>query len=247
MEEEVDLVDGFFKIKRGNWNNAGHWNNGPWNGNMFGSFQGKRCYIVPGFGNNGAFGRNCSINDGKGVMDPSTAAVICQICFKPQHIAAECRNRYNKEFIPFYSPSSYNYFQNSIPRAAYLTSSEVGLVHQCWYLDSGATYHLTNNLQNLNLRVEYSGNQLLHVGNDQGLHISHIGYTCFYTSCNSLPHLKDILCVPAITKNFISISKLLEDNNITVEFVANMCFIKDKKKTVHLAQGIVRGRLYQLL
>lgn len=80
------------------------------------------------------------------MMDPSIAAVICQICFKPKHTAAECRNRYNKEFVPSYSPSSYNPFQNSAPRTAYLISSECGLVDQGWYLDNGATHHLTNNL-----------------------------------------------------------------------------------------------------
>ena len=114
-------------------------------------------------------------------------------------------------------------------------------------MDSGATHHLTNNLQNLNMGMKYSGNQLLHVGNGEGLNISHIGYACFHTSCDSLLHLNDILCVPAITKNLISISKLLKDNDITIEFVANLCFIKDKKKTVHLAQGIAKEGLYQLL
>lgn len=77
--------------------------------------------------------------------------------------------------------------------------------------------------------------------------MSHIRYTCFHTFCNSLLHLDNILCIPAITKNLISISKLLADNNIITEFVANLYFIKDKKKAVHLAQGIARGGLYLLL
>ena len=95
--------------------------------------------------------------------------------------------------------------------------------------------------------MKYSGNQLLHVGNGKGLNISHIGYALFHTSCDSFLHLNDILCVPTITKNLISISKLLEDNGITIEFVVNLCFIKDKKKAVHLAQGIAKEGLYLLL
>ena len=56
------------------------------------------------------------------------------------------------------------------------------------------------------------------------------------------------MCVPKLTKNLISVSKLLEDNiDVTIEFVANMCFIKDKRKEQHLAQGIARGGLYLLL
>ena len=53
--------------------------------------------------------------------------------------------------------------------------------------------------------------------------------------------------MPSLTKSIISISKLIEDNHITIEFVANMYFIKDKKMEMHLAQGIARGRLDQLL
>ena len=188
---------------------------------------------------------NGGFNNNKDVLN--SPAVISQICFKPKHTAAECRNMFNKDFFPLYPPSNFNSHQSSNTKAAYLTTFEGGLADQGWYLDSGATHHLTNNLQNLNLGMEYSGNQLLHVGNGEGVNISHIGYACFHTSCDLFLHLNDILYVPAITKNLISISKILEDNDITIEFVANLYFIKDKKKTVHLAQGIAKEGLYQLL
>lgn len=102
-------------------------------------------------------------------------------------------------------------------------------------MDNRATHHLINNLQNLNLGVEYSGNQILHIENSEGLIISHVGYACFHTSCVLLLHLNEILFVLAITKNLISISKLLKDNHMVIEFVANFCFIKDKEKALHLA------------
>ena len=66
------------------------------------------------------------------------------------------------------------------------------MVDQGWYIDSVAIYHLTNNLQKLNFGKEYSGNQLLHVCTGEGLHISHISYTCLYTSCNSVIRLRDV-------------------------------------------------------
>ncbi|KAH9646728.1 retrovirus-related pol polyprotein from transposon RE1 [Citrus sinensis] len=224
---------------RGNWSDGNHWNNGNFNRNYSG--QGRGDWNDSG---NGVFGQNGAFNSNKGAQN--SPAVICQICFKPRHTAAECRNRFNKDFTPAYPPSNFNPYQSNT-KAAFLTTSEGGLADQGWYLDSGATHHLTNNLQNLNMGMEYSGNQLLHVGNGEGLNISHIGYACFHTSCDSLLHLNDILYVPAITKNLISISTLLKDNDITIEFVANLCFIKDKKKTVHLAQGIAKEGLYQLL
>ena len=43
------------------------------------------------------------------------------------------------------------------------------MADQGWYIDSGVTHHITNNLQNMHIGNEYSGNQLLLVGNGQGL------------------------------------------------------------------------------
>lgn len=59
------------------------------------------------------------------------------------------------------------------------------------------------------------------------------------------PH--NVLCVPKVTKNMISISKLLLDNNIIIEFSSNLCFIKNKMKGTLLAQGIAEEGLYRLL
>ncbi|KAH9698429.1 hypothetical protein KPL71_024008 [Citrus sinensis] len=155
---------------RGNWN--GVWNNNAQPVN----YQGRGGYGVNNgnnFGaNNGNFG---GFTNGKGASDPNGAVVIYQICFKPKHTAAECRNIFNKEFVPYYNPySGYNSYQNpgprafypnSAPRAAFLATSEGDMADQGWYVDSGATHHLTNSLQNLNLKREYSETAGKIVGN----------------------------------------------------------------------------------
>lgn len=88
---------------------------------------------------------------------------------------------------------------------------------------------------------------MLLVGNGHGFEITYTGYTCFLTSLGTSLSLTNILCVPKITKNLISISKLLLDNNIIIEFSSNLCFIKDKLEGTLLAQGITEGSLYRLL
>lgn len=93
----------------------------------------------------------------------------------------------------------------------------------------------------------YPGTQLLLVGNGQGLKITHIGCTSVYTSLGTHLYLTNVLCVSNITKNLIGISKLLLDNNIIVEFLSNMCFIKDKMKGTLLAQETAEGGLFKLL
>ena len=203
-------------------------NTGGYNGNT-GGFAGNGGFNGGNLGFSGGFGRG----GGRG-------HITCQICFKPNHSAVDCKNRFNRNFIP------HSQMQNQGPRAAYVTTSE-GVADQGWYLDSGATHHLTNNVQNLVEGNPYNGTQLLFVGNGQGLTITHIGCTYLSTSFGTHLSLTNTLCVPKITKNLISISKLLLDNNIIIEFCSNMCFIKDKKEGTLLAQGIVEGGLYKLL
>ncbi|KAH9667511.1 retrovirus-related pol polyprotein from transposon RE1 [Citrus sinensis] len=203
-------------------------NSGGFNGNTGG-------FIGNGGFNSGNPGSSSGFDRGGG-----RGNITCQICFKPYHSAADCRNRFNRNFFPN-SP-----MQNQGPRTTYMATSE-GAADQGWYLDSGAIHHLTNNVQNLVEGNPYNGTQLLFVGNGQGLNITHIGCTYLSTSFGTCLSLTNTLCVPKITKNLISISKLLLDNNIIIEFCSTMCFIKDKNEGTLLAHGIVEGGLYKLL
>ncbi|KAH9693065.1 retrovirus-related pol polyprotein from transposon RE1 [Citrus sinensis] len=161
----------------------------------------------------------------------------CQICFKMGHTAAECWHRFKKNYVP----------QPNRRRGAYMASAE-GQSSNAWYLDSGATNHVTNAIGNMNLNSEYQGNDKLTVGNGNKLHISHIGYSMLPTY-NPHKHIKlnHILCVPDIAKNLISVSKLLLDNDINVEFHKSVCFIKDKSQGKILVKGVARDGLYELL
>lgn len=64
--------------------------------------------------NNGYSCHTRGFNNGKGVVDANIVTVISQIYFKTKHIAAECRNRYNREYAPSYLTSAYNSYQNSL-------------------------------------------------------------------------------------------------------------------------------------
>lgn len=100
-----------------------------------------------------------------------------------------------------------------------------GAADDGWYLDSGATYHLTNNMENIQLREEYKGTDQLIIGNGKGISISHIGHAFLSfrasncTSTHTTIALRDILLVLSITKNLLSIYKLTSDNPLSVEFV----------------------------
>ncbi|KAH9718448.1 hypothetical protein KPL71_022235 [Citrus sinensis] len=149
------------------------------------------------------------------------------------HTAAECWHRFKKNFVP--EPN-----RRRETRGAYVALTD-RQSSGAWYLDNGATNHVKNALGNININSEYQSNDQLVVGNGEKLVISHIG-------CSVLPifdpqkhiTLNHILHVPDITKNVISISKLLHDNDINVEFHKSACFVKDKKQGKILMKGVAR-------
>lgn len=115
--------------------------------------------------------------------------IICQLCDKPGHGAKTCRSR----------------GKPSWPQAHYL-NGEPGSSNNNWILDSGATHHITSDLQNLSMQSEYAGSEDVIVGNGNGISISHIGSSTVDSPSTSFT-LDNILCAPLIKKNLISVSQ----------------------------------------
>ncbi|KAJ0035020.1 hypothetical protein Pint_25237 [Pistacia integerrima] len=66
-------------------------------------------------------------------------------------------------------------------------------------MDSGASTHITNDLNTLSLKSEYQGLEKVTVGNGQVLNITHYGKGFLNSSCSTPILLKNILVVPKIT------------------------------------------------
>ncbi|KAL5822970.1 hypothetical protein ACOSQ4_020870 [Xanthoceras sorbifolium] len=87
--------------------------------------------------------------------------LYCQLCTKPGHQAFQCYHRFDQHFTrPVPSNNSSNNSSQAFVASAYLaTPGSVG--DPSWYVDSGATNHITSDLNNLNLKSEdYSKNKL---------------------------------------------------------------------------------------
>ncbi|XP_031247957.1 uncharacterized protein LOC116105684 [Pistacia vera] len=128
-----------------------------------------------------------------------------------------------------YHPTAINYI---------FTSSTV---HDAtWYMDSGATDHVTSDFSQLTRSTSYVGSEQLQVGNGELFSISHIGFVDLNCPFRTL-HLRNVLCVPHITKNLLSVSKLTRDNLVTVEFFIDSCVVKDKLSKVILLKRMLKG------
>uniref|UniRef100_A0A803NYU4 Retrovirus-related Pol polyprotein from transposon TNT 1-94-like beta-barrel domain-containing protein n=1 Tax=Cannabis sativa TaxID=3483 RepID=A0A803NYU4_CANSA len=125
-------------------------------------------------------------------------------------------------------PPSQSTNGDSSTKAALFASPET-VADPAWYADSGATYHITTDFNNLTLQNDYHGSDKFMVANDELIPITHTGST----SLSSHHHLRtvnlhNVLCVPNIKKSLISISKLTVDNDVFVEFHVNNYLIKDE-------------------
>lgn len=70
--------------------------------------------------------------------------------------------------------------------------------------NSGATNHLTPDASNLMNKMNYIGNEQIHVGDGTGLSIHHIGSSSFPSQLNSrILSLNQLLHVPSDTKNLL--------------------------------------------
>ena len=119
-------------------------------------------------------------------------------------------------------------------------------VDPTWYMDTGATEHVTNELDKLAIREAYHGPDKVHTANGAGMHISHIGQASLLTHTSRQLRLKNVLRVPTVARNLLSVPKLTYDNNVFCEFHPFHLFIKDRATRDVLLRGCLRHGLYAL-
>ncbi|KAH9684881.1 retrovirus-related pol polyprotein from transposon RE1 [Citrus sinensis] len=149
---------------------------------------------------------------------------------------------------PYYSgnfPNGVPSTSGPSPQATCAANPEVA-EDPSWYIDSGATNHITNDLGNLVNPKVYVGNEQLYVGDGNALLINHVGSVKLTTNTAELLLLNHVLHVPKITKNLLSVSKLLADNNVTLEFVGTYCFVQARSTGIILLEGVAKGGLYKV-
>ncbi|XP_073360436.1 uncharacterized protein [Aegilops tauschii subsp. strangulata] len=100
-----------------------------------------------GYNNNRAGGGGFNSNNSRRPSS-SRARPRCQLCKKAGHEVMECWHRYDENFVP----------DSRHVAAAMREQGGEGV----WYVDSGATDHVTSELEQLALREQYHGNDQIH-------------------------------------------------------------------------------------
>ncbi|XP_074278691.1 uncharacterized protein LOC141602285 [Silene latifolia] len=115
-----------------------------------------------------------------------------------------------------------------------------------FYMDTGASSHMNSNNGNLVSYSPLSGNRAIVVGNGNLIPIRGIGHTALPFPNNSLK-LKNVLYVPGLIKNLVSVRKFTVDNCVIVEFDPFGFTVKDLKTGTPLLRSNSTGDLYPLL
>jgi histone deacetylase 1/2 len=161
---------------------------------------------------------------------------LCQVCFKKGHMASKCWHRFDENYVP--DPKL-------VAADASTSSSHAYNIDTNWYTDTGATDHITSELEKLTARDRYHGNDQIYTASGAGMEIKHVGYTTVPTQSRNL-HLKNILHVPKATKNLVSVSRLAKDNSAFLEFHPDYFLIKDQATKATILKGRCHRDLYPL-
>jgi hypothetical protein len=132
----------------------------------------------------------------------------CQLCGKTNHLVFKCY----KCFDPNYMGED---------KSANVAHSYG--VDSNWYVDSGATDHVTRELDKLAIKDSYHGGDQIYTASDSGMHIKHIGHSLIHTLYLDLK-LNSILHVPQSSKSLASIHQIASDNNVFFELHPNVFY-----------------------
>src|SRR5438105_12760208 len=112
-----------------------------------------------------------------------------------------------------------------------------------WYIDTGATAHMTSEAGMLSSLFPSAAYSNVVVGNDSFLPITHTGHTSLSTTDQSF-YLNNVLVTPTIIKNLISVRQFTLDNNCSVEFDHFGLSVKDLRTWREIIRCNSRGDLY---
>lgn len=158
--------------------------------------------------------------------------VKCYGCQEMGHFRSRCPKSKSK-----YVKENKNVFrhQSNAFSAVFLSGS---FSKNDWYVDSGASVHLTANKDWLSEISTKTNMKEIMVANQTKVQVTCSGNVQLETVVLQRRHditVKDVLCVPELTTNLLSVSQLIQNGNL-VKFESHCCKIYNKQNV--LAQQI---------
>lgn len=169
-------------------------------------------------------------------VNKHSTKVKCFICKKPNHYAKNCPTKINKSDKR--SEKCEKAWNGTL-----LTALAVDINSNAWYVDSGATCHMTNN-KNLLQNYVVDTPRLVTVANNQKMHSEgHGEVELLLKGHTQTTKISEVIYVPGLSTNLISVGKMAS-NGLEVHFDTQACNIYCGKITVASATKV--NGVYQL-
>ena len=112
--------------------------------------------------------------------------------------------------------------------SAFRLSGNPNFASKPWYLDSGASNHMTISSVSLSNVQNYVGNIKIHTADGNSLPIRAIG--------DISPSLTNVFVSPSLSTNVISVGQLV-DHNYNVHFSHSSCVVQDQVSRKIILKG----------
>jgi hypothetical protein len=207
----------------------------------------------------------------QGMQSDRNESKSCFYCGRPRHIFKDCHKKKsdearnkprthsdhyaekssNQDLILFIASDDIDEPLNFDSRDIRLYLSNVALFaetddYDAWFVDSGASVHMTCNKNwYANFKETHNGANI-YLGDDRTHQIKGYGDIHVTLLNGTVRHIRNVVYVPGIKKNLISVSTIT-DRNLKVEFFKNYCIVKDLLDHFQtVATGVRAGGLYKL-
>jgi hypothetical protein len=195
--------------------------------------------------------RRQSPRPNQGMQSNRTESKSCFYCGRPGHIDKDCHKKKSDEarnkprthsghyvekssnhdlrlFIAsddIDEPPNFNSWDLRLFVSNSSLSAETNDIY-AWFVDSGASVHMTCNKNWYANFKETRNGANIYLGDDRAHLIKGYGDIPVTLSNGTVHHIRNVVYVPGIKKNLISVSTIT-DQNLKVEFFKNYCIVKD--------------------
>jgi hypothetical protein len=170
--------------------------------------------------------------------------VKCFHCHKHGHLTTNCpQKKKNKKVVGVAASEALaSQFELDFSLIACMASSALGSV---WYLDSGASFHMTGDKELFSDLEEKDLKMHIEMGDDGRYSTTSIGTITFQRELGKPFQLKDVMHVPGLKKNLVSVT-MLEEKGYDVVFSDGKSFLRHKTTGQVKKIGIRVKNLYML-
>lgn len=168
--------------------------------------------------------RSFQSNKARGKYKGKKPYFECNFCHKPGHKANDCWEKH-----PEKKPVA-GFMHNEAEKSESLLIASDGNVENVWYLDSGASRHMTGNKNLFSSLVEADDGQVT-IGDAKSYKIQGVGEISFKTKAGKVEKMSEVLYVPGIRSNLLSVGHLLK-KGFDFRFVGDQCSMKKNDQQV---------------